>query len=129
MKLQKDRGDLILKDILERIDKIPEDDLLPKIIGTNLAAGALIICCDGSATEDWIRTSFDASTSTVEGFTLKVLAINELPKPVKVTFKTRDTFTKDPKALLQKLQRYNPELKTGDWRVLIVLNAEISLEL
>lgn len=43
-----------------------------------------------------------------------MLAMNEMPTSVKVAFKARDVYTKDPIELLKKLSTYNPELKMSD---------------
>ena len=52
----------------------------------------------------------DASriTEVIDGTTLKVISGSDLPlKTVKVAFKTKDTYTKEPALLLKQLNRLN----------------------
>lgn len=117
-RLAQEEVDIILKDVIRCIDETPDDRPLPMISDSRLVSGALIFTYEGDATEVWIRNTYHGNVTVFEGISLKVLAMSEMPKPVKVAFKTRDIYTKDPIELLKRLNRYNPELKTGDWRVL-----------
>ena len=48
---------------------------------------------------------------------LITLSVSDLPKPVKkVSFKLKDTYTKESALLLKRLNRLNQELKLDKWR-------------
>ena len=105
--------------ILEAVDATPDGAPLPDIHSSHLnPQGAMVFFCSDSATAEWIKTHFNDNSQAVQGSVLKVMPADNLPKPVKVAFKTRDIYTKDADMLLKRLQRYNPSLKSVDWRTL-----------
>lgn len=110
--------DCIQVEILKQIDLIPTGDFMPRIQRSALQAGSLIVYCDDLETGDWLKRVFDDNTEVIGGTVLKVMSASELPKPVKVAFKTRDVYTKEPNLLLKRINRLNPELKSEEWRVL-----------
>ena len=65
-------------------------------------------------TSKWLQGCFQDNREVIDGTTLKVMSASDLPKPVKVAFKTKDTYTKEPALLLKRLNRLNPELKSED---------------
>lgn len=118
-KLSEGDGDCIRGIILEKTDSNPVGCQLPEILGCNLRKGALIVSCGNSATEDWIRKTFNGKR-VLGDEALKVISADELPKPFKVSFKTSDNLTKDHSVFLKRLAKLNPELKSEEWRVLQV---------
>lgn len=120
VRLSEEDGNIIRRAILERTDLIPVGGHLPVILGNTLMKGAMIIHCGDAATVEWVKVSFDGIREVLGGVALKVLSASDLPKPVKVAFKTKDTFTKEPGVFLRRLNRLNPNLKSLEWRVLQV---------
>jgi hypothetical protein len=41
-----------------------------------------------------------------------------LPKPMKIAFKTKDIVTKNPEVLFRSLELLNPEIKTTYWKLI-----------
>lgn len=93
--------DCIQVEILKQIDLIPIEDFMPKIQRCAWQAGSLIVYCDDVETRGWLKRFFDNNKEMIGGTVLKVMSANELPKPVKVTFKIRDAYTKEPNMLLK----------------------------
>lgn len=113
-RLTAEGSDDILREILGLTDSIPIGERMPEIHGHNLLNGALVIQC-GNDTVEWIRGNFESKV--LGDMVLRVLRADELPKPVKVAFRTKERFS-DQSTLLRRLQRLNPELKSTGWRVL-----------
>lgn len=116
--LTQEEVDIILKHVIRYIDMTPDDRPLLLLTDSRLVTGALIFTYEGDATELWNRTTYQGNAIVFEAIPFRVLAMNLMPKPVKVTFKTRDVYTKKPTELLKRLKRYNLELNTGDGHVL-----------
>ena len=51
----------------------------------------------------------------ISGTALKVMSASDLPKPMKVAFETKDTYTKELASLLKQINQLNPELKSEEW--------------
>ena len=79
----------------------PFGDYMPKVFRSSLQASGIIILCDDEETGSWLKDCFHDKREVINCATLKVMNASELPKPVKVAFKTKDTYTKEP-VLLQK---------------------------
>ena len=119
-KLSNDDFDHVQMEILRRTDMIPlgdhSGDHMPKILRSSLQPGALILHCGDDEMSNWLKDCFQGNKEVISGTALKVLSASDLPKPVKVAFKTKDTYTKEPAILLKRLNRLNPELKSEGWR-------------
>ena len=111
-----DDFDRVQLEILRRTDMTPLEGHMPRILKTSLQAGAIIIQCEDAETSKWLEGCFQDNGEVIDGTTLKVMSASDLPKPVKVAFKTKDTYTKEPALLLKRLNRLNPELKSEEWR-------------
>lgn len=114
-KLTKDQATDIQAEMNVLIDDI-SDDNQPLFSSVGLANGALIVHCIGAPTVDWLKNTLHGKS--LKGVQLRVLTAAELPKPVKLILKTRDTRTHDPAVLLKRLGRQNRGLVTEDWRLL-----------
>lgn len=117
-KLSSQDSDRIQLEILEKIDSSSPSGSFPKFQGFALNTGALIFYCDDDFSVDWLTQTFNNNSQVLEGATLKVLSASDLPKPVKVAFRTRDVHTKEPSVLLRRLNMLNPRLKSVEWRFL-----------
>ena len=53
----------------------------------------------------------------METFVLKVMESKHLPKPMKMTFKTKDIITKNPEVLFLRLDLLSPGIKTTHWKL------------
>ena len=114
-RLSNEDFDRVQMEILRKTDVTPLEGHMPKILRSTLQAGAAIILCNDEETANWLNENFHGNKEVV-GTALKVLSASSLPKPVKVAFKTKDTYTKEPALLLKRLNRLNPELKSEEWR-------------
>ena len=91
---------------------IPLGNHMLKILRSSLQAGALIIHCGDDETSNWLKECFQGNKEVISGTALKVISESDLFKPVKVAFKTKDTYTKEPAIFLKRLNRLNLELKS-----------------
>ncbi|XP_054714416.1 helicase SRCAP-like isoform X1 [Uloborus diversus] len=115
-KLSQDDIKHIQMEILRRTDMIPSWEFMPKIQRSVPHAGTLLVHCDDAETADWLKATFHGNDEVIGGTVLKILNGNELPKPIKIAFKTKDVYTKNAGLLLRRLNRLNPELKSEEWR-------------
>ena len=101
-KLSDDDFDHVQMEILRRMDMMPLGDHMPKILRSSLQADALIIHCGDDETSSWLKDCFQGNKETlhISSTALKVMSASDLPKPVKVAFKTKNTYTKEPAILL-----------------------------
>lgn len=107
----------ILKELLRKVDAIPDGGLLPLLRTYTLTDGALIYYCENEATCKWLGENLDGF-KLKEDLLIKVVEAKELRKPVKVAFRTQDNMTEDSQAVLRRLKRFNPGLSTERWKVL-----------
>jgi hypothetical protein len=75
--------------------------------------GALICACADQQSGQWLIKAID-DHRLESGTRLKATDARNLPKSVKVAFRTRDKATQDQEELLN----LNPGLHTENWRVL-----------
>ena len=111
-RLSNDEFDHVQMEIQSRTDMISLEDHMPKILRSSLQAGAVIIQCGDDETDNWLKGSFQDNKEVISDIELKVMSESDLPKPVKVAFKMKDTYTKEPTVLLKRPNRLNPELKS-----------------
>jgi hypothetical protein len=52
------------------------------------------------------------------GTRLKATDVRNLPKPVKMTLRTRDRIAQNQEELMKRIADLNPELRNENWRVL-----------
>jgi hypothetical protein len=104
--------------IIDMIDQVPFEEGGPRMLGSTHNKGALIINCYDSNAVAWLKKNVDGNKKVLGDVALKVMSANDLPKPCKVAFRTRDVYTKSPSVLLTRLERLNPGLKSRQWRVL-----------
>lgn len=107
----------ILKEILRKTDGILEGEPLPLLRNFTVQDGVLIYFCDDETTCNWLKANLNGQ-KLKEGLTLKVMEARDLPKLVKVAFRTKDNETRDPKVLLKRMKMLNPGMKTEHWKVL-----------
>lgn len=114
-KLTKDQAIDIQDQMNVLIDEI-EDENQPLFSTVGWVNGALMVHCIGAPTVDWLKANLQGKT--VKDIQLRVVTAAELPKPVKLILKTRDTRTHDSAVLLKRLGKQNRGLITGEWRIL-----------
>lgn len=102
--------------ILRGLDGAQSGEPLPLLRTFSLQDGALIYYCEDQNSCLWLQKCLNGTTIR-DNFVLKVMDAKELPKPVKVAFRTRDLTTSDPKVLLRRVQLLNQGLCTEHWKV------------
>ena len=102
--------------ILRKIDEAQSSESLPLLRTFSLQDGALIYYCENQDTCNWLQKNLDG-VEIKDKSILKVVEAKDLPKPVKVAFRTRDLKTSDPKVLLRRMQLLNKGLQTEHWKV------------
>lgn len=112
----------IQKAVISRLLGAP--DPLPKITFGNIVGGALHISCGDKASSTWLSTAI--GEGEIAGLSFKVVDARDLPKPVKMAWKTKIVGVQDSKQLLELLQRRNPDLRTDEWKVVGTSVAEAS---
>ena len=80
---------------------------MPKILRSSLQAGTLIIHCGDDEMGNGLKVCFQGNKEVISSTALNVMSASDLPKPVKVAFKMKDTYTKEPAVLLKWLNRLN----------------------
>jgi hypothetical protein len=97
-------------------------DPLPRVTLGNVVAGALHVNCQGRESVTWLRSAI--GSEEIAGLRLRVMDAKDLPKPVKMAWKTKIVGGHDVKLLLRVLQRYNPALHTEEWKVVDTLTSD-----
>lgn len=92
-----------------------QPDPLPRICLGNLSSGALHVFCEGSDSVEWLRS---LSGQTIGDVKIKVINAKDLPKPVKMAWKSKNVWVKEISTVLNIMQRINPELHTNEWKVI-----------
>jgi hypothetical protein len=106
--------------VLELLVDAP--DPLPRVTIGNIVAGALHVNCQGRESTAWLRSAIGGAE--IAGLRLQVVDAKDLPKPVKMAWRTKIVGGHDVKLLLRVLQRYNPALHTEEWKVVDTAMAE-----
>ncbi|KAL0840726.1 hypothetical protein ABMA28_015914 [Loxostege sticticalis] len=89
-------------------------DPLPVINMGSLYSGAIPITCEGESSAQWLGTF---SGITIKGMKLKVIEAKDLPRPVKMAWKSRNVSRMDTGRVLRMLQRFHPNLRTSTWKI------------
>lgn len=108
--------------VLAAMDSAP--DPLPTIAIGNIVGGALHVNCKGRGASTWLSATIGGMT--IGGLSLKVVDAKDLPKPVKMAWKTRIVGVQDVKLMLRVLQRFNPGIHTEHWKVVDTVMSEAS---
>lgn len=90
-------------------------DPLPRVTLGNIVGGALHAQCQGKESSTWLSTAIEGVE--IAGLRFRVMDAKDLPKPVKMAWKTKIVGGHDLKLLLRVLQRFNPLLHTDEWKV------------
>ena len=77
----------------------------------------LIYFCDNQESCNWLSTHING-TKLRDKFILKVMETTNLPKPLKIAFKTKDIVTKNLEVLFHRLELLNPGIKTTYWKLI-----------
>lgn len=88
---------------------------LPLLRGYILDNGALIYTCANEFTCQWLTRILDGC-ALGQGIRLRVTPAMNLPKPVKMAYRTADTRTQDVRQLLARLKVFNPGFRVENWR-------------
>lgn len=89
-------------------------DPLPQFELNGVVGGALHITCDGEGSANWLRK---LSGKTAGSAKIRVVDAKELPKPIKMAWKSKNIRCVDLPRVLKMLQRLNPALRTSEWKV------------
>ncbi|XP_059062570.1 uncharacterized protein LOC131855333 [Achroia grisella] len=89
-------------------------DPLPKFNMMRIVSGAIHVNCDGKASADWL---YILNGSIINGIKLNVLNIKDLPRPIKMAWKSRNIGCLKPERVLTMLQRFHPDLVTASWDI------------
>ena len=76
----------------------------------NLYLSSELTLCDNQESCNWLSTHING-TKLRDKFVLKVMETTNLPRPIKVAFKTKDIITKNPEMLFCRLELLNPGIK------------------
>ena len=111
-------GDIVTiqAEILRRVDDIPVGSPLPLLNNFGLTGGILTYYCEDESSAEWLKKSLRGFK--INGIGIRAVDPSDLPKPVRVAFKTKDLSTKEAPKLLRRLGAYNSALRTKSWRVL-----------
>lgn len=90
---------------------------IPVLTLGNMVGGALHVTCEGQASVDLLST---IDGHTIAGATVKVIAAKDLPKPVKMAWRTRTHPFATVAQVLGLIQRINPTLHTEEWKIVHV---------
>jgi hypothetical protein len=82
-----------------------------------LEGGALIYTCADQQSGQWLVKAINHHRLGI-GVRLKATDARNLPKPVKVTLRTRDKVAQTQEELLTWIKNLNPGLNTEHWKVL-----------
>lgn len=105
--------------LTEKMEEAP-DPLPNLLIAPSVAAGAVHVTCSDAAAARWLKEALHGAE--LEGLGLTVVEAKDLPKPVKMAWKSRNMALADTTRALRLLQRMNPSLRTSDWKVVNLLN-------
>jgi hypothetical protein len=107
----------IQSEILRNVVGAKPGEPLPLLKTLTLQEGALIYFCDNQESCNWLSTHING-TKLRDKFVLKVKETSNLPKPIKMAFKTKDIITKNPEVLFRCLELLNPGIKTTYWKLI-----------
>ena len=96
-------------------------DPLPHVSTGRWISGAVHFTCVGEVAAQWLCR---LNGMTVGEVKLRVVNARDLPKPVKMAWKSKNTWCVDTPKVLNMLQRFNPALKTAEWKVVDTLIEE-----
>lgn len=100
--------------ITEKLEDAP--DPLPILeVGHALSAGAIHVSCRDSMAAKWLQANL--SGECVGTGVIRVINAADLPKPVKMAWKSRNMALVDVDRAVKMLQRLNPSLRTNEWKV------------
>lgn len=99
-------------------------DPLPQLSFGNIVGGALHINCGNAESYAWLSSVI--GEGEIAEMCLKVMYAKDLPKPVKMAWKTKIIGVQDSRTVLRLLQRFNPRLQTEQWKVVDTIVAEAS---
>ncbi|XP_047991253.1 uncharacterized protein LOC125230212 [Leguminivora glycinivorella] len=99
-------------------------DPMPDITLGAVTGGALHITCGGSDAVGWLRSVI--GRGEIGGRRLKVVAAKDLPKPVKMAWRTAIDGSQDVALALRVMQRRNPKLRTDEWKVVDTVMSELN---
>ncbi|XP_063830204.1 uncharacterized protein LOC135079476 [Ostrinia nubilalis] len=98
--------------IFDKLEITP--DPIPVVSMGNLKSGAILFRCEGESSMKWLRT---LDGTAVNGVELRVVDAKNLPKPVKMAWKSRNVTRQDTGRVMRLLQRLHPSLKTSNWSI------------
>lgn len=110
--------------ITEKLEEAP-DPLPVLIVAPAVVAGAVHVTCDNSEGASWLRGAIH--NVELGSLKLKVMDAKDLPKPVKMAWKSRNLTLQDSARAIRLLQRLNPALRTDDWKVVNVLTEQTGI--
>ena len=85
-------------------------DPLPHVSLGKWTSGAIHFTCEGEDAAKWLCRLNGITVGEVK---LKVVNARDLPKPVKMAWKSRNIWCVDTGKVLNMMQRYNPGLETA----------------
>ncbi|XP_075980539.1 uncharacterized protein LOC142979494 [Anticarsia gemmatalis] len=91
----------------------------------NIVSGALFFTCADETSAKWLKELTGSKVG--EDKTIRVVAAKDLPKPVKMAWKSRAASEKDNRRVLMLVEKMNPGLKTQEWRVIDTQNDEFTV--
>lgn len=90
----------------------------PRVESITTSTSSILVNCMDEYTASWLKDSLDGNLDVIKGKKLKVIPAKDLPKPVKIAFKTRDTVLVKHSDLAARLDFFNPEFGAANWRLL-----------
>jgi hypothetical protein len=109
-----DMADPIMDLMFRALEATP--DPLPTVTVGSMVAGIFHVTCENQRAADWLRESMDGKT--IQTTKVRVVDAKDIPKPVKMAWRSKNTACKDISRVLGMLQRKNPGLQTGEWKVI-----------
>ena len=116
VKLEQTQVDLIQEKLLSAVDENPMEEPPPQFLHSNFTQGALWITCANESSKVWLMRTISGLGGLWEGAELTVVDSKDLPKRPKVLVRIPET--SEATAVLTRLRKQNPELKTTDWIVM-----------
>ena len=107
----------IQSEILRKVDGAKPGEPLPLLRTYSLQEGGFIYFCDNLESCNWFSTHYNG-TKLRDKFIIKVMETTNLPKPIKMAFKTEDINTKIPEVLFRRLELLNPGIKMTYWKLI-----------
>ena len=103
--------------ILQNVDGAKPGEPLSLLRTYSLQEEVLIYFCVNQESCNWFSTHING-TKLRDKFVLKVMETTNLPKPIKMAFKTKDIITKNHEVLFRRLEVLNPGIKRTYWKLI-----------